>query len=310
MKIGVIGRTSMLLDSARALALGGHEIPFVITATGEDYYTAGEDDFAAFAEEVGAWFKCTGRLSGDEMSERLAAADCDVVISMNWPTIIVPDFLEAFEHGIYNAHPGMLPRYRGNACPNWAILNGEDAVGLTIHKMATELDAGPIAIQKELPINDETYIGDVYAWLATAVPEAFVDLVGRLDKDNLQHADQENTDIRPLRCFPRRPDDSRVVWTANSEEILRLIRASSHPFAGAFSFLENETRVKILRAMIEPDFDEFLAVPGQVVGARDGDPLVATGNGVLRLAEIEIDGIEWQADAKKLITKTLRHRLI
>ena len=96
--------------------------------------------------------------------------DADVVVSMNFATLIPEWFLQKFEHGVLNSHAGNLPRYRGNACPNWAIINGEEEVYVTIHVMAKELDAGPILSQSKMRLTQHTYIGEVDDWLTKTVP--------------------------------------------------------------------------------------------------------------------------------------------
>ena len=80
---------------------------------------------------------------------------------MNWLTMIAQSTLALFPWGVLNAHAGDLPRFRGNACPNWAILNGEPLVGLCIHEMIPELDAGPVLLRAHFPLSDDIYISDV-----------------------------------------------------------------------------------------------------------------------------------------------------
>jgi methionyl-tRNA formyltransferase len=82
--------------------------------------------------------------------------------------------LNQFKYGIINAHAGDLPRFRGNACPNWALLVNENKIVLTLHKMTVDLDAGPILLQRQYPLNTNTYIKDIYEFLSENVPTMFV----------------------------------------------------------------------------------------------------------------------------------------
>ena len=79
--------------------------------------------------------------------------------------------------GILNAHGGDLPRYRGNACQAWAILNGEEKIGLCIHKMiGGELDSGNIIAKEFLKIDINTKVTQVWGWMSTSIPKLFLKL--------------------------------------------------------------------------------------------------------------------------------------
>jgi methionyl-tRNA formyltransferase len=116
--------------------------------------------------------------------------------------------------------------------------------------------------------------------------------------------------VRPLRTFPRRPEDARIDWRAKTADIFALIRASSHPFDGAFCTLEGDPNEKIVVFAAQPHVseDDFMAMPGQVCFAVEGDPVIATGDGLLRLTDCRLNGQD-AASSKKRITQSLRHRL-
>ena len=297
MHVGIIGRTGLLLRAAEELIRHGHTIAFVQTCRAEAHYDVTEDDFAALAARLGAPFFCGPRIEAP-------APEADVAISVNWPTLIGPEIRDAFRHGVLNAHAGDLPRYRGNACPNWAILNFEDRVGLTIHRMTDELDSGPHLAKAFLAIDESTYVGEIYDWLERVTPALFAEAIGRIDGPGFIDPDPA---IRPSRMFPRRPEDGRIDWRAGTRDVLALIRASSTPFPGAFSELEGTERIHILRARpFVPDYD-FRAVPGQVCLRHAGNPVIATGDGMIEIEDCRTDG---HADARALVGRSLRHRLL
>ena len=168
----------------------------------------------------------------------------------------------SFEYGIINAHAGDLPRYRGNACPNWAIINNESNVGLCLHLMeANSLDSGPILMKKYYKLTQHTYIGDIYEWMGTMILSCLVTLsiIFKIQKGlELQQQSLHPGDW--LRCYPRRPEDSKIDWQRDADYI-SFIRASSHPFQGAFTFLEGQQRLTVWRADIFQHTGEFLACP-------------------------------------------------
>jgi UDP-4-amino-4-deoxy-L-arabinose formyltransferase/UDP-glucuronic acid dehydrogenase (UDP-4-keto-hexauronic acid decarboxylating) len=303
LRVGVIGRTGMLLRSARAIASAGYTLSFVQTCRPEPHYDVGIAEFRELAESTGATFFESARIGATAAA--LAETATDVAISVNWPTLISGDAHTLFRHGILNAHAGDLPRYRGNACPNWAILAFESEVGLTIHRMTAELDAGPWLYRTHLSIDETTYIGDVYRWLEETIPDAFVAALGRLTAGGFV---DQSAATRPLRAFPRRPEDGRIEWREPARNVIALIRASSHPFAGAFTCLEGRDEIRIWRAeRFMPDFDH-LAVPGQVCLGVDGDPVVAAGDGLVRITECTAEG-RGSAATKATILGSLRNRL-
>lgn len=275
MRVAVLGRTHWLRDAARRLLEAGHDLTLVATAPGAPEYRADEEDFRALAAHVDATFALN----------EIPDTDAELAVSVNWPRLLTGEVIERFPRGIVNAHAGDLPRYRGNAAPNWAIINGEHEVVLTFHLMDESLDSGPVLGKYRYPLGARTTIGDVYAWLDTAIPQGFVDVVGGLEAGTLEARPQPTDPALALRVPPRRPEDSELDWERGAAELDRLVRASSEPFAGAFSYLEGE-RITVWRA--RPDAARADRAVGELLEPRpDGVP-VATGDGLLVLEEVEL----------------------
>lgn len=304
MKIGIIGRTSLLLETIKALVNCGHQIVFIYTCKSESFYDTTAKDFQSIAESLNCPFFNNTKI--EENTEYLASLGAEVCISVNWLTVLKSSFLNSFSFGVLNAHAGDLPRYRGNACPNWAIINNEKRIALTIHKMEEELDAGPFLLKKYYEMTDDTYIGDIYRWLDQTVPEAFVEAMNLL---RTQPFIEQSSDIVPLRTFPRRPEDSLIDWRMHSHQIYAVIRASAHPFPGAFSFLDfPREKIRVFSASpFKVEYD-FLAIPGQVCTENKGNPVIATGNGMLELTRVVFDSDG--SDARSQILSSLRNRLV
>lgn len=310
MRVAVIGRTGMLLETARLLLDAGHSIPIVGTCESEDHYDAGPGDFEDLASSIDAAYFCDGRINAPAIVGKLREAQCDLAVSVNWRTILGREAIGAFPLGVLNGHAGDLPRYRGNACPNWAIINGETRIGLSIHLMLPdELDAGDVLRKAYFELSDSLDITDVYAWLAKETPRQFLAAVEALSNGTAEPVPQSESEGRPLRCYPRRPEDSEIAWTRSAVDIHRLIRASAKPFAGASCQLNGEGRVVIWKAVRYQVAEDWLAVPGQVLFAIEGDPVIACADGMLRLIDVEVDGADSIEDSKKLILRSLRNRL-
>jgi len=288
LRVAALGRTAFLHDAILACRDAGHEVVLIGTAPAAPEYTRTEDDFERLAQEIGCPFFCDARINQPRCIELARGSRAEAAISVNWPTLIAPEMLSVFPHGVINAHAGDLPRFRGNACPNWAILMGEERVVLTLHLMTPGLDDGPILLKRPFPIGPDTYIGDVYRFMGEAIPAMFAEAVSGLEKGTITPVPQPEDSALSLRCFPRRPEDAEIDWGRTAHEIGRLVRASAEPFAGAYSHLEGE-RVVIWRARPGELSGPWVGVPGHVatVDRGSGSASVLTGNGVLILEEVE-----------------------
>lgn len=300
-----MGRTRMLADTiARIRASGAHRIGFIWTSRAEPHYDCPEDVFRDLAAEVDCPFLCAPRVPDD--LELGCTEGVDAVISVNFVNTIPEAFLRRFRNGVLNAHAGDLPRYRGNACPNWAILNGEDAVVLTIHQMEADLDSGPVYLKRAFPLGEHSYITDVYDWLAGAVPLAFCETIDAIAQGARPAAQPS---IRAMRTFPRRPEDARIDWSSGVGTVYRMIRASSRPFSGAFGYFEGR-KVTIWRARPVDLGYEFCAADGQVleVDRESHTFAVASRNQALAVQDFSLEGLN-QAESFAAIAASLRNRL-
>lgn len=294
MNIAIIGRTGPLYDAACRLMEAGHRICSVVTWKAQPEYTRKEEDFEALASSLDCPFFITSDITDSNVVASLQ--DADIGVSINWISIIPQSVIDVFSIGILNTHSGDLPAYRGNACPNWAIINGEPQVTLSCHLMeGDKLDCGRIIAQKHFSIEANTYIADVLDWSDTTIPELVNSSVTALNEDpeyTLKYADVHDKDS--LRCFPRCPEDSYIDWNAPIKNTDRLIRASSTPFQGAYTYIVEDgklRRLHILKASVHSTTLKDHAVAGQIlqIDEINGTILVKCGSGVLRIESCRID---------------------
>lgn len=308
MKFAALGRTKWLYDSIQACVGKGHEIVLIGTAPAAPEYDVRESDFLYLANQYKCPSFCDIDINKPAYIQMARNSKAKAAISVNWPTMIRCGMLDTFRSGVINAHAGDLPRFRGNACPNWAILAGEDKIVLTLHRMTEDLDAGPILLQRHFPLTHQTYIGDVYDFMAQNVPDMFVEVLDKLENGSLESRPQPPDPKLSLRCFPRLPCDGRIDWAKPAEEIACLVRASAEPFAGAFSTLEDE-KITIWRAHADELGYPYLGVPGHVAEIRKqtGEVAIIAGQGILVLEEVET-GSSGRLKAAHVI-QSLRTRL-
>lgn len=289
MKIAIIGRTELLYDTALGLCDAGHQVTCILTAKEAPEYTRTAADFKELAEQWGIPFAQGPRIF--EHINFLRASAADIAVSINYTGVVPQEVIDIFPLGILNAHGGDLPRYRGNACQAWAILNGERRIGLCIHRMiGGELDSGDIIVRDYLPINENTKVTEVWHWMMRATPQLMLKAVAHVLANPDYVLERQSRDAKDaLRCYPRRPEDGKIDWGRSALEVLRLINASNKPYAGAFCEFEGE-RMIVWDAELLEDGEIFCAVQGQVTAIAPGHVDVACGSGKIRIKQIEMGG--------------------
>lgn len=311
MRVAILGRTKILYDTMEELKKAGHEIVIIGTCKAAPEYEIDENEFEKKAEELNVPFFCNANLNLPYIVDLIKESQPDIAISVNWLTIIQKQTMELFPYGILNGHAGDLPRYRGNACPNWAIINGEEKIGLSVHFMeAGHLDSGDIVVKNFLDIRKDTTIGGIYEQMETLFPEMFLQAVEKIEEmGKSAGVPQSKQREQILRCYPRIPSDSCINWDASCVEIDRLIRASGYPFQGAYTFLNGEEKIYIQKAGIAEYEFPSVAAYGQIV-VRDcvNDCVgIAAKDGVVMVYEIcDEDHLECRVTEK---IRSMRDRL-
>lgn len=305
MKVAIIGRTEALYQSALDLIENNHKVVSIFTAKESPEYLKTRDDFKNLSIELDVPFESSGNIKNYKSFFKKSSPD--IAISINYPGIIPQEIIDVFPHGILNAHGGDLPKYRGNACQAWAILNGEKRIGLCIHKMkGDELDSGDIIERDFIDISDSTKIGYVLDWMNERIPKLFLSALTRLQEDKKYFLEKQSTNSKDiLRCYPRIPQDGKIDWRENSENIVRLINASNKPYEGAFCKYKNSKMIIWDATMIDND-EIFMAIPGHVTLIRKDYIEVACGKGKIRIFEVEFNN---EIICPSLIIKSIRERL-
>ncbi|MCM2284776.1 MAG: hypothetical protein NDI81_08350 [Desulfobacula sp.] len=294
MNIAIIGRGDLLYATARLSLQRGHVIKLIVTAKDAPEYRSTVKDFALLAKEVGACFLNTHLINDQSAIGTIKGCGAiDIGVSINYVNVISQEVIDLFRLGILNCHGGDLPRYRGNACTAWALLNGEERIANCIHRMeGLRLDSGDIICREYLAVDINTRIKEVYDWFEIRSPMLFMDALERLDKDPGYYLERQSSDpAKALRCYPRIPEDGKIDWHCSAVVIVRLVNASSEPYSGAFCFFEGRQMI-IWRAELCRDNEHYCSEPGQISGIdKDGGSVtVISGNGKVRVCEIEYRG--------------------
>jgi methionyl-tRNA formyltransferase len=213
-----------------------------------------------------------------------AQPHCVVVSSYN--LIIKPQLLNRWL--FINVHYGPLPRYRGRASVNWAIINGESSAAISIHLIDEGLDSGNILFQEAIPIGARDTVRDLYQRLNEIQELHLGHVVARAVNEGWRGTPQDESSAS-YGCG-RVPDDGEIEWAASAVNIDRLIRSLTPPFPGAFTFFRGR-KLTVVRSEPLADPHTYVGrVPGRVLRRSkvEGWVDVFAGQGVLRIFEVEV----------------------
>ena len=207
----------------------------------------------------------------------------DLIVVAAYGRILPKPVLELPPHGCINVHASLLPKYRGAAPIQWAMLRGEVETGVTIMQMNEGMDTGDIRLQRATPIGAEETYGALQARLAVLGAEALREALVRLKAGTLPRVPQRDADMTLAPMLSK--EDGRIDWSQAAVDIARGVRAL-HPWPSAFTVLDGKL-LKIHRA--HPTAVPGAATVGTVVGV-DAGIAVATGAGTLVLDEVQLEG--------------------
>jgi methionyl-tRNA formyltransferase len=177
-----------------------------------------------------------------------------------------------------NLHGSLLPKYRGRCPVNWQLVFGEKKSGVTLHHMVLKADAGDIVGQKAVDVEPRDTALTLFGKLEAAAEEVLRTYIPRLLDGTAPRIKQDHSQATYF--GGRRPEDGKIHWKWDAQRIYNLVRAVTWPYPGAFAMLGDE---KLYIWDGEPLPEKDLNSPPGTVKQVDGDILVQTGDGVLRI---------------------------
>ena len=218
-----------------------------------------------------------------EAKDLFASHHADVAVVVAYGKILPPEFLAAPKNGCVNVHFSLLPKYRGAAPVNWAMVNGESQTGVTTMRIVQELDAGPILLQKAVEIDKHETAPELLTRLADLGADLLSETLRNFDRlDPKAQLDAEATFAPVLKR-----QDGLIDWTLEASSIERRVRGFQ-PWPNAFTNL-NSQRLIIWRA--EAERCEHAKMPGTIVDTRRDLLTIACGDGtVLGISELQAEG--------------------
>ncbi len=266
----------------------GWEVPLLVTHRDSPGETIWWHSPAVWARERGIPVSTPDDVNAPGEVARIAALAPDFLLSLYFRSLIKPALLAVPRRGALNLHGSLLPRYRGRAPTNWALVNGETETGVTLHYMDAQPDHGDIVMQRRVAIDfgdtAETLFRKVAAeerhLLREALPLLAAGAAPRVPQDDSAAS-----------CFGRRtPADGRIDWSWPALRIYNLVRAVTRPYPGAFTTLGGKKLFIWWGVPVERRPDETAAAPGTVLARRRGGAGIAAGTGALLVIEAQVEG--------------------
>ena len=282
MRIIFMGTPDFAVPVLDALVQAGHEIMAVVAQPDKPRGRGKKLQSPATvvrARELGLVTKQPRAVRSGPFVDWMTSAGADVAVVVAYGRILVPALLEAPRLGCINVHASLLPKYRGAAPIQWAIVRGESETGVCTMQMAEGLDTGDVLGETRTPIEPNETAGELFERLAPLGADLAVQTLAQLEDITPIPQDHDAHTLAPLISKA----DARVDWQASAQTIHNLARGF-HPWPVAHTTLEGEV-LKLHRTRVV----EGTGSPGAVIdaGAR---VVVACGAGALELVELQLPG--------------------
>ena len=284
------GTPEFALVSLQALVRAGHNVVAVYTQPDRPAGRGRKltaSSVKRYATEHGIRVMQPASLRGDEAARDLEALNPDVLIVAAYGLILPQNILDVPQFGCLNVHASVLPRWRGAAPIQAAILAGDESTGVSLMRMTAGLDCGPVYCDSRIAIGEHETAGELHDRLAALGGELLVARLASILDGDLTATEQDES----LATYAAKisKQDAELDWSLPADELQRRIRAYN-PAPGSYFFAESNAeslRIKVWQASVVPELDE---VPGTFFQYDTDGIVMACGQGGLRLESLQAPG--------------------
>lgn len=224
------------------------------------------------------------KIRTEEFADELRSYKPDLIIVAAYGRILPPSILDLPPLGCINIHGSLLPRHRGAAPIQWAILAGDKEAGVTIMQMDVGMDTGAMLMPASIPVADDETAGGLFGKLSALGGKALIEALDLLRRDKLLPIEQDHS--LATEAPPLKKEHGCIDWSKSAAEIHCLIRGMD-PWPTAYSFLDGK-RFRFFSPSLSDT--KCTQDPGSIMQADRNGLLLATGNGSLLVREIQPEG--------------------
>lgn len=285
MKTVFMGTPEFAVPSLKALIESGEEVVAVVTQTDKPKGRGLEvisPPTKVLSEKHSIPVLQPQKIRTDEFFNNIKNLNPDLICVVAYGKILPKNILDIPPYGCINVHASLLPKYRGAAPINWAIIRGERVTGITTMKMDEGMDTGDMLLKREMTIDDENTGETLSGKLSEMGAEVLIETIKLLKEGRLNPIPQDHSQATYAPMLKK--EDGNIDWKKSAEEIRNLIRGTL-PWPGAYTTLEGKL-LKIYKARATKDSGR----PGEVIKSNSEILRAATGIGALDILEIQIEG--------------------
>ena len=223
----------------------------------------------------------------------------DIVIVVAYGQLIPKEFLSLSKHGFINIHASLLPKWRGAAPIQRAIMNLDEVIGISVMKIVEKLDSGPVMLKKEIKLNNEMNAEDVSNQLSKIGSEIISDCLDLIEIGKAKFVEQDHSKATYAKKINK--DEGKIIWKEDAQKIIAKINGL-YPNPGAWFLFQGE-RYKVLKATLS----DLEGQPGTVL---DTNLTIASGNKSITIQEIQRQGKNIQKATEFLLGSKIKKDLL
>lgn len=287
MKIVFMGTPDFAVPTLEKIIEAGHEVLGVVTQPDKAKGRGKKVVFSPVKEkalEHELRVYQPKRAREPEFIEEMKALNPDVMVVVAFGQILPKAILDIPKYGCVNVHASLLPKYRGAAPIQWAVINGEEVSGVTTMQMDVGLDTGDMLLKTEVPLAEDETGGSLFDKLSTLGGELLIETLKKMEAGELQPEKQDDSQAGE---YARTLDKAlgKIDFSMPAVRLERLIRGLN-PWPSAYTFYNGKT-MKIWKAEVTEGTE---AQPGEIIFVDKQSFTVQTGDGALRIMELQMEG--------------------
>ena len=284
MKIVFFGTPDFAIPSLQILHESEHQIVGVVTAPDKQRGRGRKVSYTPikkYALENDLFLLQPEKLNDDDFVDSLKKLNADLFVIVAF-RILPTRVFTIPPKGSFNLHGSLLPKYRGAAPIQWALINGEKETGVTTFFLKEKVDTGNIIAQEKIKISDDDNLGTLHDKMSEIGARLVLKTVNLIDNNSYVLSEQDNSKATPAPKITK--DTCKINWEKSAEEIHNLIRGLS-PFPGAF-FVHNDKQYKIFKS----DIVNSPQLRPAEINQTKKELFVGTNNGTIQILEIQPEG--------------------
>ena len=287
MKVIFMGTPDFAVGTLEAIIEAGHEVVLVVTQPDKPKGRGKTMQYPPVKEcalKHGLEIFQPTKIRESANVEYLRSYNADIIIVVAFGQIMPKSILDMPKYGCINVHASLLPKYRGAAPIQWAVINGDEVTGVTTMKMNEGIDTGDMIAKRQVRLAEDETGGSLFEKLAEVGATLCVETMEMLEQGTAEFTPQNSEEATHTSMI--RKELGEIDWKKPAIEIERLIRGLN-PWPSAFTHLNGKT-FKIWRAKVEEGTSDYKV--GQICEVTKDSLKVQTGEGILVLQEVQLEG--------------------